>query len=233
VSISSATANKNSKFCNYVHLHNVGGIFMSVLYKRIDTLCKQMGTTVTAMCRELDISRSSLTELKSERTKSLSSESLLKIANYFKTSVDSLLFGLKYVDNKKIILNKRNTLKMSQIELSKILGISVHELDLYEQGHKFMPEIIYNKISDFFNLTPVESNSFLCQISFDTSIDDIVDLTKLKKEKPTTSNSDKLLSDDPLVNQIIEKLNSLSPELKKVALAQLDSLTKLQDKKDS
>lgn len=58
----------------------------------------------------------------------------------------------------------------------------------------------------------------------------VFNLENKQKEKPTTISSDKLKSDSPIVNQIIEKLNGLSPELLKVALAQLDSLTKLQDK---
>lgn len=60
------------------------------MYQRIEALCLQNGTNVTAMCRQLGISRSSLTELKTGRTKSLSFEALSAIAKYFGTTPDYL-----------------------------------------------------------------------------------------------------------------------------------------------
>lgn len=64
---------------------------MSTMYERIDALCKKRETNVTAMCRELEISRSSLSELSSGRSKTLSAEKTAKIATYFGVSVDYLL----------------------------------------------------------------------------------------------------------------------------------------------
>lgn len=56
------------------------------MYKRIEALCKSSGTNITAMCKNLGITRASLSELKSGRTKSLSAEKLIKIANHFNVS---------------------------------------------------------------------------------------------------------------------------------------------------
>lgn len=61
---------------------------MVEMYKRINDLCKANKTNVTAMCKELNIARSSLSELNRGRTKSLSYEYISKIANYFGVEPD-------------------------------------------------------------------------------------------------------------------------------------------------
>lgn len=63
------------------------------MYKRIEDLCKGKGTNITAMCKELKITRASLSELKSGRSKSLSAESLVKISEYFNVSLHYLTNG--------------------------------------------------------------------------------------------------------------------------------------------
>ncbi len=64
---------------------------MADMYSKIEQLCKENNTNITAMCRLLDISRSTLSELKAGRTKTLSAEYTTKIASYFHVSVDYLL----------------------------------------------------------------------------------------------------------------------------------------------
>ena len=64
---------------------------MSELYNLIESLCKEKGTNITAMCKAAKISRAPLTELKMGRSKTLSSATLSKIAAYFGASVDYLL----------------------------------------------------------------------------------------------------------------------------------------------
>ncbi len=44
---------------------------MADMYSKIEQLCKENNTNITAMCRLLDISRSTLSELKAGRTKTL------------------------------------------------------------------------------------------------------------------------------------------------------------------
>lgn len=59
---------------------------MGNMYETIEGLCHQAGTNVTAMCRELGLSRSALSELKQGRTKSLSYQYIAAIAGYFGVS---------------------------------------------------------------------------------------------------------------------------------------------------
>jgi transcriptional regulator with XRE-family HTH domain len=58
------------------------------LYERIENICRENKTNITAMCRGAGISRASLTELKMGRNKTLSYETLNKIAEYFNVTVD-------------------------------------------------------------------------------------------------------------------------------------------------
>ena len=64
---------------------------MSTMYEIIDSLCKERGTNVTAMCKELDIARSSLSELSRGRSKTLSADKIVKISKYFNVDPDFLL----------------------------------------------------------------------------------------------------------------------------------------------
>lgn len=64
---------------------------MSELYMLIQTLCKEKNVSIGKMCNELGISRGNLTELKMERIRTLKSDNLTKISNYFNVTVDYLL----------------------------------------------------------------------------------------------------------------------------------------------
>lgn len=64
---------------------------MSELYTKIEELCKANAVSLNSMCITTGISRSSLSELKAGRSKSISSDNLKKIADYFKVSSDYLL----------------------------------------------------------------------------------------------------------------------------------------------
>lgn len=63
------------------------------MYNRIALLCDKKQTNVTALCKEVGISRSLFTELKSGRTKTISFEKAKKIADYFGVTVDYLITG--------------------------------------------------------------------------------------------------------------------------------------------
>ena len=64
---------------------------MSVLYDRIETLCKEHNVSITTVCRQSGASRASLSDLKAGRKQSLSTETLSKLAGWFNVSVDYLL----------------------------------------------------------------------------------------------------------------------------------------------
>ena len=56
---------------------------MATLYERIDELCRKKGITGGKMCNDLGISRSTMTELRKGRTKTLKLEKASKIAKYY------------------------------------------------------------------------------------------------------------------------------------------------------
>lgn len=121
---------------------------MSDLYNRIEALCKSKGITVTQLCRDTGISRSTLSELHKGRTKSLSSKVSYKIATYFNVPLSyinencitanpvDLMFGIdKIVLSEGVEENEQPTPaddsrselyddlnKLSDSELSKVEG---------------------------------------------------------------------------------------------------------------
>lgn len=64
---------------------------MANMYERIEGLCKDRGITITEMCRELKINRSSLSELKQGRAKSLSTDKVVKIARFFGVTAEYIV----------------------------------------------------------------------------------------------------------------------------------------------
>jgi len=64
---------------------------MCKLYQNIENLCKDKKVSITQMCKDIDVSRASLTDYKMGRIKSLSVETLNKIAKYFNVSFEYLL----------------------------------------------------------------------------------------------------------------------------------------------
>lgn len=66
---------------------------MPKIYDRIEDLCKSKGVNVTTLCKACSIPRASLSDYKMGRKKSLSTETLSKIAEYFGVSVDYLYGG--------------------------------------------------------------------------------------------------------------------------------------------
>lgn len=64
---------------------------MSNLYETIKSLCDNHHTTLSELCKETNISRGILTDLKMGRKKTLSAMTLSKIAEHFGVSVEYLL----------------------------------------------------------------------------------------------------------------------------------------------
>lgn len=64
---------------------------MVSLYETISELCRVNEINMTTMCREADVSRASMTDLKKGRSQTLSAEALSKIAKYFHVSIEFLL----------------------------------------------------------------------------------------------------------------------------------------------
>lgn len=64
---------------------------MCTLYERIIALCKERGITGSRVCLELGLSKSTLSDIKSGRKKSMHPDTIQKFATYFDVSVDYLL----------------------------------------------------------------------------------------------------------------------------------------------
>ena len=64
---------------------------MIFIYDLIEELCISKGITITTLCKECAIPRSTLTDYKKGRIKSLSAGILCKIADYFDVTVDYLI----------------------------------------------------------------------------------------------------------------------------------------------
>lgn len=74
---------------------------MKPIYERIQSLCKEHDTNITKLCAACNIPRASLSDYKNGRTKSLSAETLSKIADYFGVTVD-YLYGKQELDKEEI-----------------------------------------------------------------------------------------------------------------------------------
>lgn len=64
---------------------------MTSLYETLSMLCASRGITGAQMCRDLGMSKSLITDLKSGRKKGVNAQTAQKIANYFGVSVGYLL----------------------------------------------------------------------------------------------------------------------------------------------
>ena len=63
---------------------------MIFVYDLIEELCIKKGVNVTTLCKDCKIPRSTLTDYKKGRIKSLSADTLCKIADYFGVTVGYL-----------------------------------------------------------------------------------------------------------------------------------------------
>ncbi len=66
---------------------------MLFVYDLIEELCLNKGISVTTLCRDCKIPRSTLTDYKKGRIKTLSADTLCKIADYFGVTVGFLCRG--------------------------------------------------------------------------------------------------------------------------------------------
>jgi len=69
------------------------------MYEKIQYLCDENGIKPAHLCKEAKIPKSTLSELKQGRTKTLSTQTLSKIANYFGVALD--YFDTNNVDDTK------------------------------------------------------------------------------------------------------------------------------------
>ena len=106
---------------------------MSDLYKRITTLCDNRKISAGQMCKDINLSRGIITDLKMGRKKNLSTDTLTKIANYFKVPINFLLgtppfdFWEQIDTNRKTFLTN---LGISEEALQMVWGIPADTEDM-------------------------------------------------------------------------------------------------------
>ena len=108
---------------------------MASMIEIIDQLCEQNGIKGSKLCDDLGISRSTLTELRKGRAKTLSLKKTQMIADYFGVSVEYLTGNQKNVQN--LETKKAPTLtKKDERDIAKTLA-SLKETLENEEGLMF------------------------------------------------------------------------------------------------
>ena len=84
--------NPNQNICSFLRVFRMnaqinGGLFVN-MYEKIQELCDEKDIKFAQLCREIGIPKSTLSELKQGRTKTLSTQNLIKVAQYFGVSLD-------------------------------------------------------------------------------------------------------------------------------------------------
>ena len=71
------------------------------MYEKIQELCNDKGIKIAQLCREAGVPKSTISDLKRGDTKTLSTQNLIKIAQYFDISLDFFDDSIDGVDIKK------------------------------------------------------------------------------------------------------------------------------------
>ena len=79
------------------------------IYYRLDTLARDRGTRISAVCDQLGLRRALVSDLKTGKTKTIGSNYLADFANYFHVTIDYLYNGdrddLVLTSDESILLN--------------------------------------------------------------------------------------------------------------------------------
>lgn len=102
---------------------------MCDMYGMIEKLCAEKGIKPGKMCADLGISRGVLGDLKTGRTKSLSAETLSKVASYLGVTVDYFLGKEKTPPTDGEVLHLENTY-LRLAKGAKELGLDDDDVDL-------------------------------------------------------------------------------------------------------
>lgn len=113
-------------------------------YEIIEMLCKEKGITITQMCKEANVSRGALTDLKMGRSTTLSLPTTTKLCDYFNVSTDFLL------GKQDIILGTEIRKIIKQI--ANELGESYDELEKLYMTKEFPRNLNYKSLLYFFSV---------------------------------------------------------------------------------
>ena len=100
------------------------------LYEQIQQACKKSGLTVSAMCLALGMSKSTMSDLKSGRKKTLSSDTIAKIAEFLNVTSDELIFGREYKEEAATPKDDRSAKEAQAMDLFSRLSPEEQEIVL-------------------------------------------------------------------------------------------------------
>mgnify|MGYP000038467994 CR=1 FL=1 len=110
---------------------------MDNLYNKIQELCLQYEITIAKMCRDLNIPKTTFSDLKYGRRKSISIKYCAKIAAYFHIPIESLIdtpkIEVPYTSKEEYhtsIFDHDHDDKQGQTENKKVFILSEHEFKL-------------------------------------------------------------------------------------------------------
>ena len=81
---------------------------MSDLYNRLAEKAREKGMTLSALCTKAGVTRSRMSDLKSGKIKSLSTETLRRFALVLNTTVEELLYGVEGPDIMRILPGEKS-----------------------------------------------------------------------------------------------------------------------------
>lgn len=107
---------------------------MSDLYNRLVEKSREKGMTPSALCTKAGVTRSRMTDLKSGKIKTLSTETLRRLALALNTTVEELLYGEEGPDIMRILPGEKPIdfrglcARMSNGDLLSLLNAATLEL---------------------------------------------------------------------------------------------------------
>lgn len=102
---------------------------MCTLHGRITELCKERGISGSRMCLDLGMSKSTMSDLKSGRKKSVTAETAQKIASYLGVTVAYLLGEEEKEAKKEQPIEIDGLSEKQKVFIDKVMQMSNEELD--------------------------------------------------------------------------------------------------------
>ncbi len=96
-----------------------------MIFERIEKLCKQNGTTITALCKEITGSSGNLSTWKKDNIKPIW---LISICKKFKVSADFILTGEEYSDEQNILCLFRQLSHKDKAELKELIEFKIERV---------------------------------------------------------------------------------------------------------
>lgn len=123
------------------------------LVDRIKQLCSVKNTTLIGLEREVGLGRGTI---RNWDTNSPSVDKVQKVAEYFKVSLDDLIFGEEIHDMGHIVEEERENQGLSRKELAEEIGVSEDEIEKYELNEIPIRETRIEEIAKFFGMSWTE-----------------------------------------------------------------------------